>query len=54
MPTFIKGAICLGGTNIELKSGYWRKHKLSEDIILCLKYGIACLGGVNNTCKTNY
>ena len=39
----LSNAICLGGNQIEVKFGYWRSNKYSENIYFCEENYANCL-----------
>ena len=49
-----EGAICMGGTNLFVKEGYWRRNKTSLLIYECLESKLNCLGGENSECLNDF
>ena len=47
-------AQCSGGTNFNVKPGYWRPSVLSDDVYACNVLTDSCLGGVNSSCLNGY
>jgi hypothetical protein len=44
-----EGAFCLGGSNLIISSGYWRKSQDTDMVVQCPNTD-SCLGGLDSTC----
>lgn len=50
----LHNAICLGGSEIVVRPGFWRSNYLSKNVYQCDKSLENCKGGVGPECSANY
>ena len=48
------GGICMGGSEIKVKPGYWRSDYFSKNVYQCDEILQNCVGGVGPECSANY